>query len=190
MLNGSKQRSGVPDWNKTGHCAVFRGPKALARRLLPSGPRDFSHETDMATKTTFRFAAAALVAGAAFASAAQAGDFSNASTYNAPFGMQPGQENQPPNTSLRDANGNLTVVNGQFTSSSFGTASGAAASGSGVGMASSGAGTSGASSTMGAATAIGNQLNVVTLGNNNTVVINATQNNSGNQTATNTINGH
>jgi len=34
------------------------------------------------------------------------------------------------------------------------------------------------------------QLNVVTLGNNNTVVVNATQTNNGNQTATNTVNGH
>ena len=40
------------------------------------------------------------------------------------------------------------------------------------------------------ATAIGNQLNVVTLGNNNTVVVNATQTNNGNQTATTTVNGH
>jgi len=143
----------------------------------------------MVTSTTLRFAAA-LVAGAAFATAAMAGDFSNASTYNAPYGLQPGQENQAPNPSLRDANGNLTVVNGQFTSSNFGTAAGVSASGSGVGMSSAGAGTSGATSTMGAATAIGNQLNVVTLGSNNTVVVNATQTNSGNQTAVNTVNGH
>ena len=145
----------------------------------------------MRTTTNLRFAAAAaLLAGMAFAGAAQAGDYSNASTYNAPFGMQAGQENAPPNTSLRDANGNLTVVNGQFTSANFGTATGAAASGSGVSAMSSGAGTSGASSTMGAATAIGNQLNVVTLGNNNTVVVNATQTNNGNQTATTSVNGH
>jgi holdfast attachment protein HfaA len=133
--------------------------------------------------------AAALVAGLACAGAANAGDYSNASTYNAPYGMAAGQENQAPNASLRDANGNLTVVNGQFTSANFGTSAGASASGSGAGMASSGAGTSGATSTFGTATAIGNQLNVVTLGNNNTVVVNATQTNNGNQTATNTVNG-
>jgi holdfast attachment protein HfaA len=135
-------------------------------------------------------AAAALIAALAGATAAQAGDYSNASTYNAPFGIQPGQENAPPNASLRDANGNLTVVNGQFTSANFGTSAGASASGSGAGMAFAGAGTSGASATQGTATAIGNQLNVVTLGSNNTVVVNATQNNSGNQTAVNTVNGH
>jgi len=142
----------------------------------------------MAKHTKICIAAAAFAA--VFATGAEAGDYSNASNYNAPFGMQPGQENAPPNASLRDANGNLTVVNGQFTSANFGTSSGASASGSGVGMATSGAGTSGASSTMGAATAIGNQLNVVTLGSNNTVVVNATQTNNGNQTATNTVNGH
>jgi len=141
----------------------------------------------MAKHTKFCIAAAAF---AVFATGAEAGDFSTASTYNAPYGMVAGQENAPPNASLRDANGNLTVVNGQFTSSNFGTSAGASASGSGAGSASSGAGTSGASSTMGAATAIGNQLNVVTLGNNNTVVVNATQTNNGNQTATNTVNGH
>ncbi|MEI9991782.1 MAG: holdfast anchoring protein HfaA [Rhizomicrobium sp.] len=141
----------------------------------------------MAKHTKFCIAAAAF---AVFATAAQAGDYSNASNYNAPYGMQAGQENAPPNTSLRDANGNLTVVNGVFTSANFGPAAGAGAAGSGVSSSFSGAGTSGASSTTGAATAIGNQLNVVTLGNNNTVVVNAVQTNNGNQTATNTVNGH
>ena len=144
----------------------------------------------MASHSHLRLAAAAFIGALGCATAAQAGDFSNASTYNAPFGLQPGQENAPPNASLRDGNGNLTVVNGQFTSANFGTAAGASASGSGAGMASSGAGMSGASATTGTATAIGNQLNVVTLGSNNTVVVNATQTNNGNQTATNTVNGH
>ena len=144
----------------------------------------------MAKSIQFRLCAAAVFGLVAVATAAQAGDYTNASTYNAPFGLQPGQENAPPNTSLRDANGNLTVVNGVFTSAAFGTAAGASASGSGVGSSFAGAGTSGASATQGTATAIGNQLNVVTLGSNNTVVVNAVQNNSGNQTATNTVNGH
>ena len=144
----------------------------------------------MAKHFQFRIAAAALIACSVVATAAKAGDYSNASNYNAPYGMQAGQENAPPNVSMRDANGNLTVVNGQFTSANFGAATGAAASGSGVGTSISGAGTSGATSTFGTATAIGNQLNVVTLGSNNTVIVNATQTNSGNQTATNTVNGH
>jgi holdfast attachment protein HfaA len=135
--------------------------------------------------------AAALLAGVAAVGAAQAGDFSNAATYNSPYGLQAGAENAPPNASLRDANGNLTAVNGQITSANFGaSAAGASASGSGVAMAHGGVGTSGAGSAFGGATAIGNQLNVVTLGNNNTVVVNATQTNNGNQTAVTTVNGH
>ncbi len=118
-----------------------------------------------------------------------AGDYTNSSTYNTPFGLQAGQENQTPSPSLRDANGNLTVVNGQFTSANFGPSAGASASASGAASAS-GVGTSGAGTAFGGATAIGNQLNVVTLGNNNTVVVNATQTNNGNQTATTTVNGH
>ena len=138
----------------------------------------------------FKTLAAILLASAAFTGAAKAGDYSTASTYNAPFGLQPGQENQSPAPSLRDANGNLAVTNGQFTTANFGATSGAGASASGAGSAHSGAGTSGAGTAFGNATAIGNQLNVVTLGNNNTVIVNATQNNSGNLTATNTVNGH
>ncbi len=144
----------------------------------------------MATLFQFRIAAAALIAGGLAATAAQAGDYSNASNYNAPYGMVAGQENAPIAPSLRDANGNLTVVNGAFTSANFGPSSGVGAAGSGASSSFSGAGMSGASSTTGAATAIGNQLNVVTLGNNNTVVVNAVQTNNGNQTATNTVNGH
>jgi holdfast attachment protein HfaA len=132
-------------------------------------------------------AAAALLAGVSFAGAAQAGtDYSNASSYNAPFGMQAGQENQAIDPSLRDANGNLTAVNGQITSANFGVTAGAQS----LATAHAGVGTGGAGTAFGGATAIGNSLNVVTLGNNNTVVVNATQTNNGNQTATTTINGH
>ena len=134
-------------------------------------------------------ATTALVVGIALTGAALGGDYSNSSIYNAPFGLQAGAENQTPSPSLRDANGNLTVVNGQFTSANFGPSAGASASASGAASAS-GVGTSGAGTAFGGATAIGNQLNVVTLGNNNTVVVNATQDNSGNQTATTTVNGH
>lgn len=138
---------------------------------------------------TVRLATAALLGGIALMGTASAGDYTNSSTYNAPFGLQAGQENQTPSPSLRDANGNLTVVNGQFTSANFGPSAGVSASASGAASAS-GVGTSGAGTAFGGATAIGNQLNVVTLGNNNTVVVNATQTNNGNQTATTTVNGH
>src|SRR6201995_6087437 len=92
---------------------------------------------------------ATLLAGVAYAGAAQAGDFSNASAYNAPFGMQAGQENQTINPSLRAANGNLTAVNGQITSANFGVTSGSSSAAS----AQAGVGTSGAGTAFGGATA-------------------------------------
>ncbi len=122
---------------------------------------------------------------AAAATGAQAGvDYSNAATYNTAYGMTAGQENATVNPSLRDGNGNLTVVNGQFTSSSMSQQSGVqnmnTMSGSGTG----------AGAAYGTASAIGNSLNVVTNGNNNTVIVNSTQTNNGNQTATVSMNGH
>jgi holdfast attachment protein HfaA len=113
---------------------------------------------------------------------AQAGDWTNSATYNG-FGTT--IQNMPSNFSLRDGNGNLTVVNGQFTGSSFSSSSGAqsaSAFGSGVGM--------GGQLMSGQATAIGNSLNVVVVGNHNTTVVDSSQINSGNQTATAQLSGH
>jgi holdfast attachment protein HfaA len=120
-----------------------------------------------------------LVAGAVFLApvSAYAVDYSSDEQYNHPYGMAPGQENQPINSSLRDANGNLTVVNGQFTSSTMSQQSGLGTMSSGVGVGGS------------QASAIGNSLNVVTVGSGNTVIVNAHQENNGNQTAT-VSNGH
>ena len=117
------------------------------------------------------------LAGALTAGTAEAGDWSNSATYNGAATSQ----NAASNFSLRDANGNLTVVDGQFTSATTSLAGGVAASGvGGVGMGGS----------AGVATAIGNSLNVVTVGNNNTVVVNSAQTNSGSQTATANLSGH
>lgn len=129
----------------------------------------------------------ALLGTLAFAGTAEAAgtDFSNASAYNTPVGMQSGQENAPVNASLRDANGNLQIVNGQFQSNAFAQGlaqAGASASTFGASKSGSGAG-------FGGATAIGNSLNVITTGSNNTVVVNSVQTNKGNVTATTSING-
>lgn len=110
------------------------------------------------------------------APAAQAQSWTQASNYNGNSGSM----NSPSNFQLRDAQGNLTLVNGQFQSSSgyssqAGTQSASASNG--------GVGTSGAGAQYGQASAIGNSLNVVVLGNRNTTVIDATQINNGNQTA-------
>jgi holdfast attachment protein HfaA len=157
------------------------------------------------TQNTGRIAIAAGFAAALFATTADAQLFgtnpanNNASGFNNPYGMSQTQENAPVDASLRDANGNLTVVNGMFTSSSMSQQTGvqqssvlgSAALGATLsnGQAVTGAGFGG-QTTLGQATAIGNSLNVVTVGTANTVIVNSTQTNNGNQTATVTQNGH
>lgn len=130
-----------------------------------------------------RFALLA-IASAAFAGSALAGNYNNAASYNAGYGMSSGQENQAANPNLRDQNGNLTVVDGQFTSSTYSQSSGVQSASAGY---SGGVGNGGG--TYGTATAIGNSLNVVTVGSYNTVIVNSTQINTGNQSATANTNG-
>jgi holdfast attachment protein HfaA len=124
--------------------------------------------------------AALVLAASLAATAAQAQAWSNSAGYNGYGAMN---QNTPINTSLRDANGNLTMVDGQITSANFGTSSGA-------GTASAGVGTGGAGSAYGQAMAVGNQLNVTTIGFNNTVIIDSRQTNTGNQTAVVDLNNH
>lgn len=134
-----------------------------------------------------RRAAKLSIAAFALTGALAAGDAQadgTSSDYNTPYGMAPGQANQPIDPSLRDANGNLAVVNGVFTSSNMGAAStqqmsslGAYSNGStlmtgGVGF-----------GNVAQAQAIGNQLNVVTVGSGNTVIVNSHQDNNGDVTA-------
>lgn len=114
------------------------------------------------------------------ATLAHAGDWTNSATYN---GYGAAAQNAPSSYSMRDANGNLTLVNGQVTSSSYSAASGAQSASAGVGTASTGA-------AYGQATAIGNSLNVVVVGNHNTTIVDAKQSNSGNQTASADLNTH
>jgi holdfast attachment protein HfaA len=123
-----------------------------------------------------------LIAGIALgfgATQALAGGYDTSSSYNAPIGMSGTSANGPVNSSLRDANGNLEVVDGKITSSSFSEVGGAQ---------NFNPGQSGVGGTTGTATAIGNQLNVVTLGSNNIVIVDSTQINNGDQNANNTVN--
>jgi holdfast attachment protein HfaA len=124
--------------------------------------------------------AVALIVLVLSATTAEAGDWTNAAMYN---GAGTGAQNQASSYSMRDANGNLTMVNGQVTSSTYQQGSGAQYAGGGVGM-------GGAGSTYGQANAIGNQLSVVVLGNHNTTIIDSNQVNTGNQTATTDLNTH
>ncbi len=131
-------------------------------------------------------AALAATCGAALlAGTARAGGYDNMAAYNHPYGMAAGQETQAINPSVRDANGNLTVVNGQITSGSVSQQSGVQTAGANV----TGSGSSGSGAMFGGATAIGNSLNVVTTGSNNTVIVTSTQTNNGDQNANVSING-
>jgi holdfast attachment protein HfaA len=124
--------------------------------------------------------AAATLASLAFASNAGAQTMNASSaSYNAGYGRTAGQENQPVNVQMTDANGNLVVQNGQIKSAATGSLFASASAG--VETNFSGAG--------GTASAIGNNLNVVVQGNYNTVVVTSTQTNTGAVTATTTING-
>jgi len=88
-------------------------------------------------------------------------------TMSTPYGFQPGETNRAFDPTTRDANGNRVLTN-SFTE--FSNTAGVAGEGSGVGMG-------------GSALAVGNQLNVITNGNNNTVIVNSTQINNGDQEA-------
>jgi len=151
------------------------------------------------TQNIRRTGFAAFAAAALFATGAEAQLVNNtASNYNNPYGMTQAQENAPVDASLRDANGNLTVVNGVFTSSTMSQQTGvqqssvlsAAALGATLsnGQAYTGAGFGG-QTILGQATAVGNSLNVVTVGTGNTVIVNSDQTNNGNQTVTLNQNG-
>ncbi len=97
--------------------------------------------------------------------------------FERPFGFAYGQESQPFDANTRDANGNRLILDGRImTGMDQSTLSTSTASASSWAQASSGAGVS-------QGTAIGNQLNVITQGNYNTVIVNATQTNNGNQSA-------
>ena len=167
--------------------------------VAPWGPRPNGLSAMMKTSNCVAFAGVLSVICLAGGADAQ---ITSASDYNHPYGIAQGATNAPVDASLRDSNGNLTLVNGQFTSSTMGQETGLQPMGSlgmsslaasntvvsGASVTTTGAGAGGASM-MGTASAIGNQLNVVTVGNNNTVVVNSKQINNGNQTATVNMSG-
>lgn len=100
--------------------------------------------------------------------------YSSSNDFQRPYGFGYGQESQPFDASTRDAAGNRTVVDGLLEGGT-GLSSYANASASAWAQASANGGVS-------QGQAIGNQINVITQGNYNTVVVNATQTNTGNQT--------
>jgi holdfast attachment protein HfaA len=130
-------------------------------------------------------AAIAALAATLLGSTVAVAGYSDMGSYNHPYGMGTGQETQTIAPSLRDANGNLTMVNGQVTSANFGQQTGVQQ----ASATTSGTGSGGSGAMYGGATAIGNSLNVVTNGSFNTVIVDSIQTNKGNQTANVSLTG-
>lgn len=107
----------------------------------------------------------------AVAPSANAQAASSMSEFERPFGYAYGQESQPFSAGSRDIHNNRVVVNGLIQG------------GTGLGLSlNTGWGqTEGGYGMIGTGTAVGNQLNVITNGNNNTVIIDSTQINNGDQ---------
>lgn len=94
------------------------------------------------------------------------------------YGRVRGQEERPVDPSTRDANGNRVLLDGVIVTGTDQSIYSQSIT-YGAGDSYSGAGA------LGGATAIGNHLSVVVNGNNNTVIVDSTQINNGNITATN-----
>lgn len=100
--------------------------------------------------------------------------------FERPFGYSYGQEQAAFDANSRDANGNRIILDGRImTGMDQSTLSTASASAGAWAQATAGAGFG---SGIAQGTAVGNQLNVITQGNWNTVIVNSTQINTGNQT--------
>lgn len=114
-------------------------------------------------------AAAALLAAVPAQAQSRAG---YANEFSRPYGMNPGDETRPYNPSTRDLNGNRVIIDGRIVV-------GDDLSSLPLGLYNAGNGGMGFSGT---GNAIGNQLNVTTQGSFNTVIVNSTQVNNGDQT--------
>lgn len=105
--------------------------------------------------------------------------------FERPFGFSYGQEQSAFEAGSRDANGNRIILDGRImTGMDQSTLATASASAGAWAQASAGAGYGNG---IAQGSAVGNQLNVITQGNWNTVIVNSTQINNGNQT--NVLNG-
>ena len=99
------------------------------------------------------------------------GGAGGAADFESNYGVAWGSEEQPIDAGTRDSNGNRLIVDGRIMES-------ASLSG-GVGD-----DEAGFNRSIAASSAIGNQLNVITNGSFNTVIVDSTQNNSGDIAAT------
>ena len=107
----------------------------------------------------------------AVAPKAQAQAASTVSEFERPYGFSYGQESRPYSAHSRDVANNRVIINGLINGGT----------GLGTGLYTSWGQTDGAAGMIGTGTAVGNQLNVITNGSNNTVIIDSTQINNGDQ---------
>lgn len=127
------------------------------------------------TRTITLTAAVVAVGGAAlfaFTAPANAQAASSMSEFERPYGFRYGEEQRSFEADSRDRLGNRVIINGLIEGGS----------GLGTGMYAGWGQTEGASGMLGSGTAVGNQLNVITTGSNNTIIIDSTQINNGDQT--------
>ena len=117
--------------------------------------------------------AAVLVAGTANAQSMG----TTVGSYETGYGMSRGEMEQPVNVSIRDANGNLVMLDGEIMTGADNSVY-AYSKTLGAGDTYAGAGA------LGGATAVGNNLQVIVNGSYNTVIVHSTQTNNGNVTAT------
>ncbi len=108
----------------------------------------------------------------AFTSSADAQAAGSVSEFERPYGYGYGQEQTPYSANTRDRLGNRVIINGLIEGGS----------GLGTGLNTGWGQTEGAAGMIGSGTAVGNQLNVITNGSNNTIIIDSTQINNGDQT--------
>ena len=140
-----------------------------------------THELNKQLSRTAVIAAAcaALLAGEASAQSA----VTNSAEFNGGWGRIQGTENHGINVRTRDENGNRIIVDGIIQDGSDNTEY-VDSNASGAGSVYAGAGGRRGRRSNGSATAIGNNLQVITQGSWNTVIVNSTQINNGNVTAT------
>ncbi|MEZ5946793.1 MAG: holdfast anchoring protein HfaA [Hyphomonas sp.] len=126
------------------------------------------------TKVTLLSISAALaVTAAALAPAAMAQEAGYLAEFERPYGWDYGTEDRPyDGTNTRDELGNRVVINGLINGGSS----------LGSGLYTGWGQTDGASGMIGSGMAVGNQLNVITNGSFNTIIIDSTQINTGDQT--------
>ncbi len=112
-----------------------------------------------------------LAGGAALPGSAQEAGY--LAEFERPYGFAYGEEAQPFEAGTRDRHDNRVIVNGRILTDGSTLAGG---------LTTQWGQTGGASGMLGTATAVGNQLNVITQGSFNTVIIDSTQINNGDQT--------